>query len=147
MNETLKSWIEELRSGNYRQGRMSLISMAGTRHCCLGVFCEVMGFPRVVQTGIPGYDIYGVFHDLAIGADQIHEAFPHLNSDECDTIETLLTQANDHSIPFSEIADFLEALGDEHLQAAEAYLEEVRGLSPHSAFRYIQRKLGIGGNS
>lgn len=40
-----KKWIAALRSGEYKQGRGNLrvVSRKQTRHCCLGVACEISG--------------------------------------------------------------------------------------------------------
>ena len=46
--DNLKRWIAALRSGIYVQGQGTLrdISHGQERFCCLGVACEVLGFPR-----------------------------------------------------------------------------------------------------
>mgnify|MGYP001583865293 CR=1 FL=1 len=44
MNKTIKElWIKELESDNYKHGTFKLKQEIGsqTRHCCLGVLCEV----------------------------------------------------------------------------------------------------------
>lgn len=40
-----KAWLEALRSGKYVQGkeRLKQDHLDGTKHCCLGVLCEVGG--------------------------------------------------------------------------------------------------------
>ena len=36
-----KKWVAALRSGEYTQGKDVLADSARTKHCCLGVLCEV----------------------------------------------------------------------------------------------------------
>lgn len=38
--ELLKTWVEALRSGKYKQGRNQL--RHGNSFCCLGVFCDIV---------------------------------------------------------------------------------------------------------
>lgn len=42
--EVMKKWVRALRSGKYKQGESFLKcdwTRKGTRHCCLGVLCEL----------------------------------------------------------------------------------------------------------
>ena len=39
--EIAEKWVAALRSGDYTQHRGSLTNPPRTRHCCLGVLCEV----------------------------------------------------------------------------------------------------------
>ena len=49
MNAEVKAkWVEALRSGRFTQGtgKLALVEDGITKHCCLGVLCEVLGVPK-----------------------------------------------------------------------------------------------------
>jgi hypothetical protein len=47
LNENAQKWVAALRSGKYKQGRLTLERMDGT-FCCLGVACMV-----AMENGVP----------------------------------------------------------------------------------------------
>ncbi len=51
--EIKERWISELRSGNYEQGEIALKSVDDdgvTRHCCLGVLCDMAVEAGVIKS-------------------------------------------------------------------------------------------------
>lgn len=102
MNAELKSkWIAALRSGDYKQGLGMLRS--GDRFCCLGVYCEVAGVPRLED----GYR----FGD---------NRMPHVSvlpMPESNALRTgTLIEMNDTGKSFAEIANWIE----QHIPTDEA---------------------------
>ena len=43
MDALKKAWVEALRSGKYKQGRLALYDKHNESYCCLGVLCKVAG--------------------------------------------------------------------------------------------------------
>jgi hypothetical protein len=68
MNSTIKAqWLEALRSGRYKQGRLCLRSEDG--YCCLGVLGDLAVQAGVVEWGPPrlsdiGNDVWEVLQEL-----------------------------------------------------------------------------------
>lgn len=55
--ELRKKWVEALRSGEYKQGRICLCN--NNRYCCLGVLCDVAGADFIVyqhSSGVRQYE-------------------------------------------------------------------------------------------
>ena len=46
--EIAEMWVAALRSGKYKQGVHRLANAERTKHCCLGVLCEV-----AIEDGVP----------------------------------------------------------------------------------------------
>ena len=61
--EIADKWVAALRSGEYTQARETLACDARTRHCCLGVLCEL-----AIKEGLE-MDVAEVEYDL----DSLHE--------------------------------------------------------------------------
>lgn len=49
-----KKWLDALRSGEYEQGTGALCD--NNKYCCLGVGCEVLEVPKVLDRGFASYD-------------------------------------------------------------------------------------------
>lgn len=121
-----KTWVEALRSGNYKQTRGRL--HAGGGYCCLGVLCEILYGPTAwgnpTHHGFGRSDVYeliitgdrvlppsaaadavglthiaGVFNPSADFADKFPKAGEAFS----------LAALNDHGASFNEIADIIEA--------------------------------------
>lgn len=105
MNPEVKTkWVAALRSGDYRQGRGTLRSSAD-EYCCLGVLCDLAVKDGILDQpdrgpyrgspwsygGNSGYPPVGV--DYWVGALRMGT----------------LVDMNDTGVPFSEIADYIEA--------------------------------------
>ena len=104
-NDVIKSWIEELRSGKYKQGKKYL-NVNNEEFCCLGVLCEVL------KKKIP-LDINKIsYQDLTLIAYNQHSStLPHSISRQFDIYSVMqgtLTFMNDRGDSFSEIADYIE---------------------------------------
>jgi hypothetical protein len=93
-------WAAALRSGQYVQTVGGLRTSYGM-HCCLGVFCEVMGQPRHRETmyTING-EPYGGFPPAHWFEEKTGFSYPGRFSD-----------LNDRDgLSFDEIADYIESL-------------------------------------
>lgn len=127
MNEHQRKWLQELRSGLYRQytgGAMCWRSdEAQIAYCCLGVAHEAVFDGRFeAQCGELGTTtIDGEEGILLEDGDVSSEHLPEWEADalelHCHEVEAL-TRANDGGLSFEGIADVLEAhwtLGDSEL--------------------------------
>lgn len=113
--------VAALRSGNYKQGRNRLKSTGrdgATRHCCLGVLCEIYtqekeikeGFAPAPSTKYTGADkrmtvhAYGRDREVAMPPKAIRNwAGLDLRSAE------QLAEMNDGRKSFKQIADYISA--------------------------------------
>ncbi len=117
MNEEIKAkWIAALRSGEYRQGAGALRRVASTededRYCCLGVLCDLAekaGVLTVEKTQFGGYRYQG---ESGLLPDTV-QTWANLDTSNPDVYKGstrgLLAELNDDGVPFSEIADMIEA--------------------------------------
>lgn len=98
-----RKWVEELRSGKWRQGKGSLCFKG--EHCCLGVACELFAteerstddgyveWNRISATAVPSVvDALGLIDDRGLG-----------ENGRC------LTSLNDTGSSFDTIANLLES--------------------------------------
>lgn len=134
--DILKKWISALRSGDYKQGQLTLkkVSETDTSHCCLGVLCEILninGFKELEISPVKvwGFEsdatdhIFGITKDTGeitkdtgeIPNDVINEnnlSFllhcDKFHDREESLMETLIDKNDTYNNSFSEIADFLE---------------------------------------
>lgn len=101
--EIKAKWIEALRSGKYKQGTGVLRGkdLSGkTRHCCLGVLCEIL-------PPIPGVDVEDRLMNRGLPGLEV-QTFCQIKDGEFDK----LAHMNDTKrLTFSQIADYIE----EHL--------------------------------
>jgi CubicO group peptidase (beta-lactamase class C family) len=120
MNKSLKrKWIQNLRSGKYKQGTSCLRSEANN-FCCLGVLCDTVEPKRWVYPPAPGRHYLWVYppapgrHYLwGSGMGHWTDTLPiktlraiHLSHEQQSTLIAL----NDTSRKnFNEIADWIEA--------------------------------------
>lgn len=97
--EVKKVWINELRSGRYKQTDGAL--RRDGRHCCLGVLCATSKAGKWEERGFGGEYRYG-------GAT----GFPPLPVIEWASLSrremNSLAAMNDHGATFDEIADWIE---------------------------------------
>ena len=99
--EAYELWLKALRSGKFTQGYGELRNGRGgvTRHCCLGVLCEL-----IAEDGGPQFDSYGLFM-----GDEAELTPPVLKfMGLSDTQEQSLIRRNDECQPFKQIADHIE---------------------------------------
>jgi len=99
MDANLKAkWIEALRSGEYPQSRLGLRNAEG--FCCLGVLCDVMGadWKSDGEVVVCGIRQAGYLDDVLLKTVGFSE----------ETQEHLYNM-NDGGMPFSKIADHIEA--------------------------------------
>lgn len=113
--EQKAQWVKALRSGEYVQGKdyLKRVDTDGiTKHCCLGVLCDVLGMPnRVTPTGITVFlrnrestipeHILGTLTGTSVGS------FKSLNMPELYGL-SCLTEVNDKGYSFNSIADHIE---------------------------------------
>ena len=90
MDQKLKQdWVEALRSGKYKQGRLALYKPCSEAYCCLGVLCKVAGkecYPK---------------DDRGSGYNWIHTVLPG-------AIPRLADMNDREGKTFNEIADYIE---------------------------------------
>lgn len=93
-------WVRALRSGNYKQGKQSLVLSDGS-FCCLGVLCDLATKSKVVSP-----DNYS---HLGVLSDEVQE-WAGMQSDSGDRKNRKsLTEYNDHcGYSFNKIADIIE---------------------------------------
>ena len=63
MNENVKKWVDVLRSGKYKQGRLYLRRADNDRFCCLGVACDLYRKETGEGEWILGTQSYYVFEN------------------------------------------------------------------------------------
>lgn len=112
LNENAKKWIEELRSGRWKQHRRSLANADRTAFCGLGVACELAVKAAIIAPPVMlhGISFYGRSH--AILPDSVtewmglrtHGGYVKLNGQW-----TSLGDLNDAGWSFDELADFIES--------------------------------------
>jgi len=118
-----EKWISALRSKKYKQGRHALKykTKDGTRHCCLGVLCELYQkahkrkLPTATSTGGFNMDIprgarFTTFADCGIDLPEKVMKWAGMRSEVGflrSTGENLATM-NDERVSFKKIADIIE---------------------------------------
>lgn len=127
--EVLDEVIKRLRSGDYRQGRNTLRQRSedGDRYCCLGVICEIAVEEGVInRTDMGGWYSYGpegVYDAMYLpekvvdwawivsdvekewSGDYYYEQRGQYGENGLDALAVM----NDDGVPFSDIADWMEA--------------------------------------
>jgi hypothetical protein len=119
MKEDIKNeWLAELRSGEWLQGAARLKkvdeSNGETRHCCLGILCEIAKRHGVAAEEDMGNGVMFKTHELSddsyeflpIGVRNwagLSEADPWIGS-----VEKRLSSLNDEGFDFPAIATFIE---------------------------------------
>jgi hypothetical protein len=113
MDERIKKlWVKELRSDKYTQGLGSLCYIGGSseEHCCLGVLCEVAAKEGIVSIREDGH--YRSFGDeeillprSVVNWADLPDANPVIDPEN----NVGAAEANDHGVPFTAIADLIEA--------------------------------------
>jgi hypothetical protein len=129
LNENAKTWINALKSGEFKQTRhlLTRLSSDGSQvvgHCCLGVACELAMRSGVSlqATDIAGSADQGVANASCRVYNNCKTALPQEVQDwlglkdrvgSISAIRTndarSLANMNDFGIPFSQIADFIKS--------------------------------------
>jgi hypothetical protein len=118
--EIRKRWVDALRSGEYQQGVGSLRT-GGDKYCCLGVLCEIAVADGVIERFDP--EANGTFSDKHSYGVPENKQWSHLPLKvqkwanlaasnpmvRRDGWGYPLAHLNDLKVPFSEIADCIEA--------------------------------------
>lgn len=123
MTPAMRSWIDALRSGEYRQGQYTLrqIDRQNSEHteayCCLGVLCDLHSREDLNGSWSPlgddgcayKYQIYGS-NDMLLASTTSTLPFEVAQWAEIDqTFETTLVNLNDNrGMDFDDIADIIE---------------------------------------
>lgn len=111
LNEFAREWVQALRSGNYKQGKRFLHSVAD-EYCCLGVVCElaikhgIIG-PSVLQDTGPSYG-YGNLGCYAGAPGEVMD-WIKLKDSIGQFDHGCLAHLNDAGKTFNEIADIIES--------------------------------------
>lgn len=117
MNTQIKErWVEELRSGKYKQGKNTLRQRedGGDAFCCLGVLCDILIKNKHIEyiswaTRPNGSDEILVYDDL--NGDREFGVVPEAACNEIGLDKVLqddLAKLNDDGMSFEEIADVIE---------------------------------------
>lgn len=97
-----KLWVDALRSGEYKQGMYAL--RKGNDFCCLGVLCDISDKFKWVQAGINStYFKYG--NEMSSLPEEVAN---WASLCRFSGLITSLTQRNDNSVPFVDIANYIE---------------------------------------
>jgi len=116
-----RKWLDALRSGEYKQGRMALRTM-DDKFCCLGVSCEIAGLKKRAHNGRYLYmddeatvpeEFLGTIDvscSSTLAPKKVVEFFGfYSNGGRNLTNDASLIGLNDSETPFSKIADIVEA--------------------------------------
>jgi len=121
MNSKVKAlWVKALRSGEYEQGKGSLVttSLSSTdpiKHCCLGVLQDLyhkdqnQDFPSHHSTllSLSGRALYWAGISTTPCVPKQNHIIRHTLSCDHD-IQHVLSAANDQGVSFNKIADWIE---------------------------------------
>lgn len=103
--ELKKKWVDALRSGEYKQGKIGLYNYESDAYCCLGVLCELAGFEKLPKEDVYAvYNVGGVVSSVGLSAPFIDriEFPPHEEG-------RLISMNDSKGKSFSEIADYIES--------------------------------------
>lgn len=102
MTEIQQKWLDALRSGKYKQGRLRL--RRGDEFCCLGVACDIYNDTKWKPSWWGSlYEVGdGLTIDLLLNG-WLKDLFG-LTEDNMETLASM----NDEGKTFTEIADFIE---------------------------------------
>lgn len=107
---TLIAWLSALRSSDYEQGRCVLRTREN-RYCCLGVLCDITDSTRWKEP--ESYDIAYRWADSYSTLPEILVEFHGFANSVGGAMNRFagysLVSMNDDGVPFTEIADKLEA--------------------------------------
>ena len=96
-----KQWVEALRSGKYKQGKLSLKD--GDGYCCLGVLCDISPYKAINSFDLYLPDIVRVWAKIWSRNGRLKSTVRHRNQEL-----SSLVGANDFGMSFDEIADIIE---------------------------------------
>jgi hypothetical protein len=97
-----KFWVENLRSGEYKQARQSLHNYSG-EFCCLGVACDLFGKGKWDPSAVYYYEE----NEMHFGGSDI-PASVRIALGLNNHVVRHLAILNDKGHSFSEIADYIE---------------------------------------
>jgi hypothetical protein len=100
-----KRWLDALRSGKYKQGRLFLRTNE-SEFCCLGVLCDVLSKSGWAIDETRNHFTY-VGPNGCLGTACLPEDVAY-NTQISRAQETVLASKNDEGLPFQEIADYIE---------------------------------------
>ena len=105
--EIAEKWAAALRSGEYKQGKHRLVNAERTKHCCLGVLCEV-----AIEDGVP-LETSGASYDDNITMLPLRvRCWAGMASDHGSLgleMPSLMLQ-NESGTSFDQLADIIEGL-------------------------------------
>jgi hypothetical protein len=123
--DDINTWIEALRSGNYKQ-TTDLLTRSYQSFCCLGVLCDVTNAPKGTSpTGLEGYVLeyangqtefssstlpnnMATYYGLEDGAGFLTLAHLTDNLGREWNFQVELADLNDQGFTFDQIADVIE---------------------------------------
>lgn len=97
--EVKKKWIAALRSGEYNQIDGRLASEDGSKHCCLGVLCELGTKEKICEKVVDNSELIGYddeSHELPISVQ--HWAVINENPNICIDIENDLNKEDSEKV-------------------------------------------------
>lgn len=93
-------WIDNLRSGEFKQNFGSMHSIDGSRQCCLGVAGRLLGHQNSMTS--EGLDVYNIVAE-ALGLERLNWQGPNV-------IKEFIYMNDSQRKSFAEIADFAETI-------------------------------------
>ncbi len=119
----MKTWVDALRSGKYKQGKSVLNE--SNYYCCLGVLCEIQGRPKSFAGSSISYDddtrilsfanpLFPVLGNVGgwnyHGCPQPVECRLISPTTGASSYVDTVARLNDVGVPFNVIADVIETL-------------------------------------
>jgi hypothetical protein len=106
--EFKKKWCEALRSGKYKQGR-SYLRTKDEKFCCLGVALDVLGTDwDLKEPPSDSFDTACYASDGLVNILSIENLIKIFGTEFGDS-RVFFIMNDDQKLPFSEIADYIEA--------------------------------------
>lgn len=109
LNENAKKWIEELRSGKWKQHKGALTNEDRNAFCCLGVACELAVAEGVIPASEKGES--GYYHGLHVAClpDDVRDWLGLADNEGKCLDGRTLSGHNDGGMSFNEIAGIIES--------------------------------------
>lgn len=113
--ENIQKLVDALRSGEYKQYQSALRSNDGSRHCCLGVACDI--YKKVTNTGTWDCNGFGFIDEQHFKLFELpptvrnwfgFESENPIIMDNEEDVKSTAIGANDNGATFAEIADLFE---------------------------------------
>ena len=99
MNQEIKQkWLEALRSGKYKQGRLGLRNKQN-EFCCLGVLCDVLDNNKWLLDELWSIEFYKYDDSISVANEELIPL---------DIQDDLMSLNDNYLYNFNKIADYIE---------------------------------------